>query len=84
MNVVAASEIKRRGIGVVDLLLEKGPVHVIKNNQPNYVVISEKYFKQMLNDIFESRLATSDTDIKLGRIRKGTLNKLMSEIGKEN
>lgn len=84
MNVVAASEIKRRGIGVVDLLLEKGPVHVIKNNQPNYVVISEKYFQQMLNDIFESRLAASDTDIKLGRISKGTLNKLMAEIEKEN
>ena len=83
MNVVAASEIKRRGIGVVDQLLERGPVHVIKNNHLGYVVISEEDFQQMLNDIFESRLAASDTDIKLGRIHRGTLKKMMSEIEKE-
>jgi len=84
MNTLAASEIKRRGIGAVDSLLDGGPVHIIKNNLPNYVVISENDYQQMLNDLTESRLAASDSDIKAGRVRKGTLKQLMSEIEKED
>lgn len=41
MNTVPAQEIKRRGIGILDKLLKEGPVHVIKNNRPQYVVMSE-------------------------------------------
>ena len=80
MNTLAASEIKRRGIGAVDPLLAGGPVHIIKNNFPNYVVISEEDYQRMLNDLAESRLAASDTDIKAGRVRRGTLKQLMTEI----
>ncbi|MFA6291969.1 MAG: hypothetical protein WC637_09325 [Victivallales bacterium] len=80
MNTLSASEIKRRGIGAVDSLLAVGPVHIIKNNLPNYVVISEENYQQMLNDLAESRLAASDKDIKAGRVRKGTLKQLMAEI----
>lgn len=84
MNTLAASEIKRRGIGAVDSLLAGGPVHIIKNNIPNYVVISEENYQQMLNDLAETRLAASDADIKAGRVRKGTLKQLMTEIAKDN
>jgi PHD/YefM family antitoxin component YafN of YafNO toxin-antitoxin module len=80
MNTLAASEIKRRGIGAVDSLLDMGPVHIIKNNIPNYVVISEENYQQMLSDLAESRLAASDNDIKAGHVRKGTLKQLMAEI----
>ena len=83
MNTLAASEIKRRGIGAVDSLLDMGPVHIIKNNIPNYVIISEENYQQMLTDLAEVRLAASDADIKAGRVRKGTLKQLMSEIDKE-
>ena len=38
MNSIPAKEIKRRGISAVDKLLKKGPVHVIKNNRPAYVI----------------------------------------------
>ena len=80
MNTLAASEIKRRGIGAVDSLLDMGPVHIIKNNIPNYVVISEENYQQMLSDPAENRLASSDNDIKAGRVHKGTLKQLMAEI----
>ena len=80
MNTLAASEIKRRGIGAVDSLLARGPVHIIKNNLPSYVVISEENYQLMLNDLAETRLAASDTEIKAGRVRKGTLKQLMKEI----
>lgn len=41
MQTIPAQEIKRRGISALDDLLKDGPVHVIKNNRPCYVVLSE-------------------------------------------
>ena len=41
MNVVPAQEIKRRGIAAVDEALAKGAVHIIKNNRPQYVVLTK-------------------------------------------
>jgi hypothetical protein len=40
MNTIPAQEIKRRGISALDELLKEGPVQVIKNNRPRYVVMS--------------------------------------------
>ena len=36
MNAIPAQEIKRRGIAAVDDLIEKGDLHVIRNNQPSF------------------------------------------------
>jgi len=42
MHTIPASEIKRRGVAALDEALKSGPVHIIKNNRPQYVVISEE------------------------------------------
>ena len=47
MKTIAAQEIKRRGISVVDGLLRDGPVRVIKNNRPRYVVMSDETYQRM-------------------------------------
>ncbi len=47
MNTIPAQEIKRRGISAVDQALKKGPVHVIKNNQPKYVILTEEAYKRL-------------------------------------
>jgi len=47
MNTLAAKELKRRGVAALEELLQKGPVHIIKNNQPTCVVISEEQFAQL-------------------------------------
>ena len=39
MRTIAAREIKRRGIGVVEEALKEGPVHIIKNDRPRFVVL---------------------------------------------
>ena len=44
MNSIPAKEIKRRGISSVDKLLKKGPVHVISNNRPAYVILSQESY----------------------------------------
>ena len=82
MNTIPAGEIKRRGISAVDKAAENGPVHVIKESRPQYVVMSEADYQQMLNDLADARLASSDADLQAGRIRRGTAAQLMREIRK--
>ena len=48
MNTISAQEIKRRGISALDELLKDGPVLVIKNNRPTYVVMSEKDYARLI------------------------------------
>jgi len=55
MNTIPAQEIKRRGISAVDELLEKGPVHVISQNRPKYVVMEEERY-QWLREVEEERI----------------------------
>ncbi len=73
MKTVAAQDIKRRGIAVVDEALKEGPVHVIKNNRPQYVVISEVRYQELLeaeDEAYMARIKSSLEDVKAGRTRK--------------
>ena len=82
MNTIPAGEIKRRGISAVDEAMKSGPVHVIKESRPQYVVMSEPDYQQMLEDLAEARLASSESDLKAGRVRRGSAAQLMREIRK--
>ena len=55
MNTIASSEIKRRGIGAVDELLGNGPVHIIRNNTPDYVILTEESYKMIIDDLISAR-----------------------------
>lgn len=57
MNIVPAQEIKRRGMAAVDDALTLGPVHVVKNNRPLYVVLTEDSYRELLEAQQESALA---------------------------
>jgi PHD/YefM family antitoxin component YafN of YafNO toxin-antitoxin module len=80
MNTISASELKRRGIGAVDEFLENGPVHIIRNNTPDYVVLSEDSYRIMMEDLAAARLDASVRDIQEGRVKSGTVSELMREI----
>ena len=82
MNTVRAREIKRRGMRAVDEALTQGPVHVMRSNRPQYVVLSETDYEALLSDLAEARLARSEADVKAGRVRRGTAAKLMAELRK--
>lgn len=47
-NFISAQELKRRGIGAVDAALRQGPVHVIRRNQPSYVILSEAQYRRLV------------------------------------
>lgn len=57
MNTIAAQEIKRRGISAVDQALKEGAVHVIKNNVPQYVVLTEERYRELLESEDSARIA---------------------------
>ena len=47
MNSIPASEVKRRGVSALEEAVKKGPVHVIKNNRPTLVVLTEAQFTEL-------------------------------------
>jgi PHD/YefM family antitoxin component YafN of YafNO toxin-antitoxin module len=75
MNAIPAQELKRRGIAAVDDVIAKGDVHVIRNNQPQYVILSETRYQELVAEAQEAYLArvrASLEDVKAGRVRKFT------------
>ena len=86
MNAIAAQDIKKRGISAVDEALKEGPVHVIKNNQPRYVVLSEERYRDLIaaeGEASNARLRASLEDLKAGRVKRGTAKDLIKELGLE-
>ena len=87
MNTVPAQEIKRRGISIVDEILKDGAVYIIKNNQPQYVVLSEDRYKELLaaeNEAYMARVRASLEDVKAGRVKRGTAEELIRELKLED
>lgn len=87
MNTIPAQEIKRRGIGAVDELLARGPVHIIRENRPQYVVMTEERYQELLDDqqeAFEARIQASLEDLKAGRVFHGTAEELIKELQLED
>ncbi len=73
MNVIPAQEIKRRGIAALDDIIAKGDVHIIRNNQPQYVVMSEVRYQELVseaNEAYLARVRASLEDVKAGRIKQ--------------
>lgn len=87
MNMLAAQEIKRRGISAVDEGLKDGPVHIIKNNQPQYVVLTEGRYQELIeaeDEAYTARIQASLRDVKAGRVKRGTVKDLLKDIGIED
>lgn len=84
MNTISATEIKRRGITAVDEALTRGPVHIIKNNKPQYVIMAEQYYEELIAEQEEShgeRLERSLEELKSGKTQTfKTVRDLMEAI----
>ena len=88
MNSIPAQEIKRRGIAAVDDLIAKGDVHIIRNNQPQYVVLSQERYQDLIEaqeEAFEARVRASLEDLKAGRVRRfASAEELIKALGLED
>jgi PHD/YefM family antitoxin component YafN of YafNO toxin-antitoxin module len=87
MNIVPAQEIKRRGIAAVDEALAQGPVHIVKNNRPQYVVLTEESYKELIEsqqEVALARIKASLKDAKAGRVtRHSSVKALMQHLDSE-
>jgi PHD/YefM family antitoxin component YafN of YafNO toxin-antitoxin module len=88
MNRIPAQEIKRRGISAVDEVLRAGPVHVIKNNRPQYVVLTEARFQELLDaqaSADRDSLRAALEDLRAGRVtRYEDVNTLMRQLDRDD
>ncbi len=87
MRTIAAREIKRRGISAVDEVIKEGPIHVIKNDEPTYVIMDEAHYRELVEAQREAFLAgvrESLDDLEAGRVRRSTAQQLIDELGLEN
>lgn len=82
-KTIPATEIKRRGLSVIDNALRKGPVHVLKNNEPAYVIMAEDQYQELAKQYrkaYLSRIRRSLKDLKQGRVRPHTAQTLIDEL----
>ena len=73
MNTIPAQELKRRGITAVDGLIAQGDVHVIRNNRPEYVVLTEARYQELVAEAggtYVARVKESLEDVKAGRVQR--------------
>jgi PHD/YefM family antitoxin component YafN of YafNO toxin-antitoxin module len=87
MKTIAAREIKRRGIQAVEDALKEGPVHIIKNDQPTFVVLDEEHYRELVEaqeEAYVARIKASLQDVKAKRVRRVTAKKLIEELGLED
>lgn len=80
MITMPVQEVKRRGMSVLDASLASGPVYVIRNNVPRYVVMFADAFHEMEESLADARMAASEADVKAGRTTRGTADELMAEL----
>lgn len=87
MRTIPAREIKRRGISAVDEDLVEGPIHVIKNDTPTYVIMSEAHYADLVEgyqEAYVARVKASLEDVEAGRVtRYGSAQDLIDELGLE-
>lgn len=87
MNTIPAQELKRRGIAAVDDVISHGDVHVIRNNKPQYVVLSEERYRELMvaeQEAQYARVRESLQDLKEGRVKRGTADDLIKELKLED
>ncbi|MCM2265364.1 MAG: prevent-host-death protein [Desulfuromonadales bacterium] len=84
MNTLPAQELKRRGLAAIDEAIAKGDVHVIRNNQPQYVVLSEERYKELVaeaEEAYVARVKASLQEVANGKVMRGTAGDLLKELG---
>jgi hypothetical protein len=48
MNTLPAGDVKRRGLAALEQAAQKGPVHIIRNNRPSGVYMSEEAYARLI------------------------------------
>jgi PHD/YefM family antitoxin component YafN of YafNO toxin-antitoxin module len=79
-NIVAAQDVKRRGLIAIEERLGAGPVHVVKRNRPVCVVLSQEDYEELVHEAASARLAASLADLREGRTKSARVSEIMAEV----
>lgn len=85
-RTIPAREIKRRGIGAVDEALKEGPVHIIRNDRPAYVVLDEAQYAELVEaqrEAYVAGIKQALAEAAAGQGRPVTAQQLVDELGLE-
>ena len=80
MVAMPVQEIKRRGMSAMNEHLASGPVWVISNNVPKYVVMYGESYRQLEDELSALRVQLSEADVRAGRVTRGSADDLMAEL----
>ena len=83
---IPSREVKRRGIRALDEKLKEGPVFIVSNDEPKYVVMTEAFYRELLEEADEAsfyRVQESLEDIPAGRVRETTVEKILEKFRPE-
>ncbi|MGH2583532.1 MAG: prevent-host-death protein, partial [Dehalococcoidia bacterium] len=72
---------------VVDKILEEGPVHVIKNDEPRYVIMTEAHYEELVDAFHEATVAgvkEAMAEVRTGRALKTSAEELIREFRLED
>lgn len=78
-----AQEVKRRGMSALNAQLKDGPVWVIANNTPKYVVLFADDFKRMRHEAFVEGCRESMAELRAGLGKPTTVDELMATFDEE-
>jgi PHD/YefM family antitoxin component YafN of YafNO toxin-antitoxin module len=73
MMTITADEIKYRGIAAAEPLVRAGAVHVLVDGQPQYVILTEERYTELMEEVSEAyvaRVLASEAAIAAGRARR--------------
>ncbi len=80
LNIVAAQDVKRRGLIALEEKLVDGPVYVVKRNRPVCVVLTEANYRELTDLAATARLTASLADLREGRVREASPKEIMDEV----
>jgi hypothetical protein len=80
LNTIGAPEVERRGLCAILERLEQGPVRVIQDDQLAFVALKEEQFRDLVEELEESRLRSSLEDAEAGRVRWASAREILDEI----
>ena len=79
-----AQVVKRRGMSALNAQLKDGPVWIIANNTPKYVVLFADDFRRMRHEAFVEGCLQSDAERRAGLATPATVDDLMSAFDDED
>ncbi len=52
LNSISEQELQLQGLVIIEQALKKGVVHIVKNNKPRYVVLTEESYQNLAHKKF--------------------------------